>query len=128
MLIAFVTSITLLPALLKVLNPPGEPEALGYTSLAPVDRFMERHRIPIIVGTGARGRSAGLPLLYWLQFDFNPINLRSPKVESIATYPRSAQRSERPAPTRSTCSRRSLKDARRGRRAAAASCPRSRAS
>ena len=29
---------------------------------------------------------AGLPLLYFLQFDFNPINLRSPKVESIATF------------------------------------------
>jgi len=29
---------------------------------------------------------AGLPLLYFLHFDFNPINLRSPKVESIATY------------------------------------------
>src|SRR5207342_2058327 len=26
------------------------------------------------------------PLLYNLQFDFNPINLRSPKVESIATF------------------------------------------
>ena len=30
MLIAFATSITLLPALIRVLNPPGEPEALGY--------------------------------------------------------------------------------------------------
>ena len=29
---------------------------------------------------------AGLPLLYFLHFDFNPINLRSPKVESIATF------------------------------------------
>ncbi len=29
---------------------------------------------------------AGLPLLYWLHFDFNPINLRSAKVESVATY------------------------------------------
>jgi uncharacterized protein len=29
---------------------------------------------------------AGLPLLYFLRFDFNPINLRSPKVESIATF------------------------------------------
>ena len=28
----------------------------------------------------------GLPLLYFLRFDFNPINLRSPTVESIATY------------------------------------------
>ena len=30
--------------------------------------------------------AAGLPLLYWLQFDFNPLNLRSPKVESVATF------------------------------------------
>ena len=29
---------------------------------------------------------AGLPLLYFLQFDFNPMNLRNPKVESIATF------------------------------------------
>jgi hopanoid biosynthesis associated RND transporter like protein HpnN len=28
----------------------------------------------------------GLPLLYYLQFDFNPMNLRSSKVESVATY------------------------------------------
>ena len=30
--------------------------------------------------------AAGLPLLYWLRFDFNPINLRSPKTEAVATY------------------------------------------
>jgi hopanoid biosynthesis associated RND transporter like protein HpnN len=85
MIIAYVSSITLLPALLKVLNPPGEMEPLGYASLAPVDRFMERNRIAIIVGT-AVVVLGGLPLLLNLQFDFNPINLRSSKVESIATY------------------------------------------
>ena len=85
MIIAYVTSITLLPALLTVLNPPGEPEPLGFAFLAPVDRFMERHRIAIIVGT-ALVSLGGLPLLYFLQFDFNPINLRNPKVESIATF------------------------------------------
>jgi hopanoid biosynthesis associated RND transporter like protein HpnN len=85
MIIAYVSSITLLPALLKVLNPPGEKEPLGYASLAPVDRFMERNRIAIIVGT-AVVVLGGLPLLFKLQFDFNPINLNSPKVESIATY------------------------------------------
>ena len=26
------------------------------------------------------------PLLYWLRFDFNPMNLRNPNVESVATY------------------------------------------
>jgi len=85
MIIAYLTSITLLPALLKILNPPGEPEPLGYRFLAPVDRFSERHRVPILIGTAVIA-FGGLPLLYFLQFDFNPMNLRSPKAESIATY------------------------------------------
>jgi uncharacterized protein len=85
MLIAFATSVTLLPALLSRLNPPSEPEPLGYAALAPVDRFLERNRVPILIATGITV-AAGLPLLYWLQFDFNPMNLRSPKVESVATY------------------------------------------
>ena len=85
MIVAYLTSITLLPALLKVLNPPGEKEPVGYRALAPIDRFTERHRIPIIIGTVAIVL-AGLPLLYFLQFDFNPMNLRNPKTESIATY------------------------------------------
>ncbi len=85
MIIAYIVSITLLPALLKLFNPTGEKEPLGYASLAPVDSFMERHRIPIIVGTAVVSLG-GLPLLYYLQFDFNPMNLRSPKVESVATF------------------------------------------
>ena len=85
MIIAFLTSVTLIPALLKVLRPPGEPKEMGYKALAPVDRFMERQRIPVIVGTGLVV-AAGLPLLYWLQFDFNPLNLRSSQVESVATF------------------------------------------
>jgi hopanoid biosynthesis associated RND transporter like protein HpnN len=85
MIIAFLTSITLIPALLTKLRPPGEPHEMGYKALAPVDRFMERYRIPVIVGTGLVV-AAGLPLLYWLQFDFNPLNLRSSKVESVATF------------------------------------------
>jgi uncharacterized protein len=85
MIIAFITSITLIPALLTRLRPPGEPAELGYKALAPIDRFMERRRIPVIVGTGLVV-AGGLPLLYWLQFDFNPINLRSPQVESVGTF------------------------------------------
>jgi hopanoid biosynthesis associated RND transporter like protein HpnN len=85
MLVAFLSSITVLPALLELLNPPGEKEPVGYGFLAPVDHFLEYHRVAIIVGTIAVAL-AGLPALYFLKFDFNPINLRSPKVESIATY------------------------------------------
>ena len=85
MLVAFVSSITVLPAMLSLLNPPGEKEPVGYAFLAPVDHFLEKHRVVIIVGTLLIA-IAGLPLLYFLRFDFNPINLRSPKVESIATF------------------------------------------
>lgn len=85
MLIAFATSVTMLPALIRLLNPPGEPEPLGYTSLAPVDDFLARHRMAVLIGVVAVV-VGGLPLLFWLRFDFNPINLRDPKSESIATY------------------------------------------
>jgi uncharacterized protein len=85
MLVAFTTSITVLPALLNLLNPPGESEPVGYAFLAPVDQFLEDHRVIIIVGTLVIA-VAGLPLLYFLKFDFNPVNLRNPKVESIATF------------------------------------------
>jgi uncharacterized protein len=80
MLVAFLSSITVLPAMLSLLNPPGEKEPVGYAFLAPVDHFLEKHRVAIIVGTLVIA-IAGLPLLYFLRFDFNPINLRSPKVE-----------------------------------------------
>jgi uncharacterized protein len=85
MLVAFTSSITVLPALLSLLNPPGEKEPVGYAFLAPVDHFLEKHRVGIIVGTLLIA-VAGLPLLYFLRFDFNPINLRNSKVESIATF------------------------------------------
>lgn len=85
MIIAFLASITVLPALLMLLNPPGEREPLGFLWLAPVDRFLDRHRTGILAAT-AIVSIGGLPLLYYLQFDFNPMNLRSPKVESVATF------------------------------------------
>ena len=85
MIIAFIAAVTVLPALLALFNPPGEEESLGYKFLAPVDDFLERHRIAVVVCTLGVA-ILGLPLLYFLHFDFNPMNLRSPKVESIAAY------------------------------------------
>ena len=85
MVIAFFASITLLPALLTVLNPGGEPNPLGLVVLAPVDRFMERHRVPIVAITILAVTLAS-PLLLYLPFDFNPLHLQNPKVESVATY------------------------------------------
>jgi hopanoid biosynthesis associated RND transporter like protein HpnN len=85
MIVAFTSSITVLPALLKLLNPPGESDPVGYAFLAPVDTFLEKHRVIIIVGT-LLVAVAGLPLLYFMKFDFNPMNLRNARAESIATF------------------------------------------
>ena len=84
MIIAFLVSITLLPALLTLLHPPSESKEVGYKFLAPVDDFLARHRwwvIGITVGTAL----IGSPLLMKLRFDSNPINLNSPKVEAVST-------------------------------------------
>jgi uncharacterized protein len=85
MLIAFLTSVTLLPALLNKVKPRSEPNQLGYAFLGPVDDFLERHRTPILIITALLIVAAS-PLLLWLRFDFNPMNLRNPKVESVSTY------------------------------------------
>lgn len=85
MLVAFLSSITVLPAMLKLLNPPGEQEPVGYAFLAPLDRFLEKHRVLIVGGTLLLALG-GLPLLYFMKFDFNPMNLRNPHAESIATF------------------------------------------
>jgi hopanoid biosynthesis associated RND transporter like protein HpnN len=84
MLIAFFISITLLPALLMIFKPPGEAHEVGYRSLEPVDEFLARHRRAVLVVTGL-AVAAGLPLLQHVRFDFNPLNLRSAEVESVAT-------------------------------------------
>lgn len=84
MFIAFLSAITVLPALLTLFRPPPEEEPVGYKFLAPVDEFMARHRYVIVAGTLAVAL-AGTPLLRHLHFDFNPLNLRNSKVESVAT-------------------------------------------
>jgi hopanoid biosynthesis associated RND transporter like protein HpnN len=85
MLIAFATSVTVLPALLALVKPPGEPHPVGFAALAPVDRFLEQHRVPVVIGTISVVAFAS-PLLLYLRFDFDPMHLRSSKVESVATY------------------------------------------
>jgi len=85
MIIAFITSVTVLPSLLAILNPPGELYRVGFAALAPVDRFLERHRMPVVVITILAVVVAS-PLLLFLPFDFDPMHLKSPAVESTATY------------------------------------------
>jgi hopanoid biosynthesis associated RND transporter like protein HpnN len=85
MVIMYAVSLTLLPALMRAVSPPEEPKPLGYAALAPVDNFLQRHRIAV-VAIATCVAIAGLPLLAHLRFDFDPLKLRDPNTESIATY------------------------------------------
>ena len=91
MIVAFLTTVTLLPALLTALKPAGEPEPVGWAALAPLDRFLDRRR-NWVVGVTLAGVILGLPLLGGLRFDFNPLDLRSKQVESVVDVARSHAR------------------------------------
>ncbi|CCD91570.1 putative Membrane protein [Bradyrhizobium sp. ORS 375] len=85
MILAFVSSITMVPAALMLLAPAGEAAPIGFPRLAPLDNFLQRHR-KIVLAVTAAVILAGLPLLFQLRFDFNPINLQNPSSPAVATY------------------------------------------
>jgi hypothetical protein len=84
MIIAFVASITVLPALVVLLRPRGERAEVGFAALGRLDRLLLRHR-DLVLGIGAALAIAALVLLRDVSFDFNPLHLRSPEAESVAT-------------------------------------------
>ena len=84
MIIAFLTTVTLLPALLSVLKPAGERAPVGWAWLAPLDHFLD-YRRNWVVGVTLAAVILGLPLLRGLQFDSNPLDLRSKHVELVST-------------------------------------------
>ncbi|MDG0027632.1 MMPL family transporter [Trinickia sp. Y13] len=84
MIVAYFSTMTLLPALLKLMAPPGEASRPGFARLAPVDDFLQDHRKPILLGTLVIVLGA-TPLLLHLRFDFNPLHLKDPTTESMAT-------------------------------------------
>ena len=84
MLIAFLTSITLLPALLRLLRVEGGGAEMGLPALVRVDRWLAAHRRAVLVAA-ALAAAASIAALPWLRFDFNPLHLRSPTTEAVAT-------------------------------------------
>jgi hopanoid biosynthesis associated RND transporter like protein HpnN len=81
--VALPSCLTVLPALIQVLGPAPAASAPGYPWLAPLDRVLQARRKPLLVATLALV-IAGLPLLRHLEFDFNPLHLKSPQSESMA--------------------------------------------
>jgi hopanoid biosynthesis associated RND transporter like protein HpnN len=84
MVLALLLNLTLLPALLGLLRPPGERRAVGFARAAAVDRFLLRRRRPVI-GVAAVLALAGFVSLSWLRFDFNPLHLQNPQEEAVST-------------------------------------------
>jgi uncharacterized protein len=85
MVVAYLLSLTLLPTLIGIFNPPPEPKPLTLPALARADAFLKRHRIWVISIT-VLIVLAGLPALTRLQFNFNPLaleNQSSPALRSL---------------------------------------------
>uniref|UniRef100_UPI0035C9B112 MMPL family transporter n=1 Tax=uncultured Enterovirga sp. TaxID=2026352 RepID=UPI0035C9B112 len=85
MIIAFLLSLTLLPALIVVLKPLGEPDTVEMPALAAVDHWILRHR-KLVITLSTLLVVAGLPFLLKLEFDANPMHLRSAETEGVATF------------------------------------------
>jgi uncharacterized protein len=85
MIIAYVATLTFLPALIKLLRLRPEEFPVETASLATIDHWIARHRPFVIVAAIAITLGGG-PFLRHLSFDSNPMNLRNPKVESVATF------------------------------------------
>jgi uncharacterized protein len=81
---ALALNLTLLPALIKLTRPPGAPDPEPGARLILIDNYVLKHR-SLVLGVGAVAALISAVLLPLLHFDFNPMHLRSSKVESVAT-------------------------------------------
>jgi len=90
MFIGWLLAMTMLPALMLLARPAREVREVGYPALRPVDSWLSRHaRLAGLLALGLALFCAGAS--YWLRFDTNPINLRDPAAESVATWRELAQ-------------------------------------
>lgn len=84
MLLTYVLSLTLLPALIKLFQPGGEHQEAGVAAFAGLDRTLLGKARLFVLGAAVIG-AAATALLPALSFDFNLLNLRSREAESIST-------------------------------------------
>jgi hopanoid biosynthesis associated RND transporter like protein HpnN len=83
-LVAFLLSITLLPALLHMMHPPVQSAKGGWEFLRPLDEVMHKKR-RLVLGINGAVALACLISLPWLRFDSDPLDLKSPTAESMRT-------------------------------------------
>jgi uncharacterized protein len=83
-LVAFLLSISLLPALLHLFHPPAESARGGFEFLQPLDDVMHKRR-KLVLGINGVVALACLCSLPFLRFDSDPLDLKNPNSESMRT-------------------------------------------
>jgi hypothetical protein len=84
MMIALVLNLTVLPALIRVLGAPSVGPDRHNHGLAPLDAALVIHHRGVLA-VAAAAIVAGLALIPFLRFDVDPLNLKDPTSESVAT-------------------------------------------
>jgi hopanoid biosynthesis associated RND transporter like protein HpnN len=84
MVIGLFMSLTLLPALIVLLKPPRQRGEVGSPHMKPLDEFLVRRRKLVLWGF-AGSIVFSVALLPFVRFDFNPMHLRNPHGEAMAT-------------------------------------------
>ncbi|SIQ62395.1 MULTISPECIES: MMPL family transporter [Acidiphilium] len=84
MLIAFVCTITILPALLALTQPRGEPERIGFPLGDRADGAVKRHGKAVLAGFGVLA-IAGVVSVATIHFDANPLDTQNPNTEAMRT-------------------------------------------
>src|SRR5579872_5612631 len=84
MLIALVLNLTLLPALIALMRPRGEPRPVGFAWARAADRLLVRRRGAVLIGA-AIVAALCLAAIPHIRFDFNPLDLQNQKSESVET-------------------------------------------
>jgi uncharacterized protein len=84
MIVAIVLNFVLLPAGLALVRPRGEPQPIRFRRAQPLDRLLLQRR-RWVIGAAAVLAAASLALLPFVRFDFDPLDLKNPHSEAVAT-------------------------------------------
>jgi hopanoid biosynthesis associated RND transporter like protein HpnN len=84
MLIAFLCTLTFLPAAISLLRPPGESAEVGFHWAAPLDEVVRRNRRPMLIAFSILG-TLGVFLLPRIGFDADPLHTKNPNTEAMQT-------------------------------------------
>ncbi len=84
MLIAFLCTLTFLPAAISLFRPHGEKAEIGFGWAVPLDELVRRRRWVLLMVFACLG-ALGIALLPQLGFDADPLHTKNPNTEAMQT-------------------------------------------